>query len=198
MESTLGLALFTVFAVCFQIAPTLSEDIQYSPLGRNIGSCDPVTVGLFGSVNGFSDIGVLPVTFIRDDGGAPELVNITGFAVLCEAIGSTRGSASSVSVLLDFDHIDHRGNIAHGQQRQITIDCQRNGETHADSFYPAASPNADGTDLDTTASAGGVKVQEPPNILADFTTPTDTRCGKCITSLASNAVRNVTNCYRKF
>ena len=108
------------------------------------GSCDLVTAGLFGSVNGFSDAGMLPVNFLRNDGGAPELVNITRFEILCEANGGTRGSTSNVSVPLGFDQIDHSGNIHLGKQLQITIDCQRSGEHPVESFYPAANLNADG------------------------------------------------------
>ena len=102
-----------------------------------------------------------------------------------------------MSVLLGFDQVDRSANIHLGEQLQITIDCQCSGEHPVENFYLAASPNADCNDLDTTVSAG-IKLVKPPNILADFTTPTDTRCGACIASLGSNIISNVTNCYCKF
>ena len=67
-------------------------------------------------MNSFSNVGVLPVNFIRGDSGAPEFIKITKFSILCEAIGGTRGSTSSVSVLLSFDQIDHSGTILLDEQ----------------------------------------------------------------------------------
>ena len=194
MESTLRLILLLLVVVYVQMTRTQSDEVP-TELRATIGSCDVVSATLFGSETGFSNIGVLPVNLIEDDGGAPPPVRITGFKILCEAIGSSRESASSVSVLLEYDIMTGE-TVDPGQQRQLSIDCQRLPDP-LDTFYPDPPSNADGTDLDTTVGGGGVKRLMPPNILATLSTPTDRSCGRCVTSLLGPAISNVTNCERK-
>lgn len=90
-----------------------------------------MTLDLFGSTQVFSDHGILPVTFITSDGSDPPFLRVKCFNLVCESIGLTRGSASSISAIVEFERQDKQSTLF---TAQVTVDYV--GGSEIPSFYP--------------------------------------------------------------
>ena len=177
--------LSLVFLAAVFVRPT--ESITPLPLRDGVGSCAPILLEDFGSATGFSDVGILPVSFIgMDNNSAPPFLRVRRFILLCEAIGVSRSSVSSISALVEYDR---QSPLATGLTAQVTVDCVA-GENP--SFYPTSPSGSNGQTLDTTQSANN---KLNTDVIGDFSAPTKRDCGLCWEGASSNLdVDDASNC----
>ena len=180
----LWLALFVATSV------QLSQS-QITRLREGVGSCWPVILDTFGNTTSFSQLGILPVTFVGDYENNPYWLKVNRFNVVCESIGLTRNSVSSFSAIVEYDRDGfpgQRGNIVRNLIAQVTLDCRSDGF-----FYRLPRPGASGLELDTTRINSGFKRKDNV-ILRNFSTTMDRKCGKCVDSRLGSRINNVTHC----
>ena len=151
----------------------------------------PVILDNFGNTTGFSQLGILPVTFVGGHGSSPYWLKVNRFNVVCESIGLTRNSVSSFSAIVEYNRDGfpgQRGNIVRNLIAHVTLDCRRDGI-----FNRVPRPGASGLELDTTQISIGPKWKDS-DILGNFSTIMDCKCGKCVDSRLGSRVNNVTHC----
>ena len=192
MESRLR-HLWLALLVTVSVQLTRSQQGE-TPARVSVGSCSQVVLSDFGNTTSFSSRGILPVVFITGDGTTPPMLMVTRFKLLCDVIGTTRDSSTSISALVEFKRPSKdTPNLA-----QVTVDCQTyqstTGETLS-SFYPPAPSGSSGTALDTTTVSRGDKLRQDP--VATFDTPTSLNCGRCVDPIVGVKVDSSTHCLRK-
>ena len=181
---------FLWLALLVAISVQLSQS-QITRLREGVGSCLPVILDNFGNTTSFSRLGILPVTFVGGDGSSPYWVKVNRFNVVCESIGLTRNSVSSFSAIVEYDRDGfpgQRGNIVRNLIAQVTLDCRRDGI-----FYRIPRSGASGLELDTTQISRG-STRKDSDILGNFSTIMDRKCGLCVDSRVGSNVNNVTHC----
>ena len=153
---------------------------QNTPTLRpSVGSCPQLSddAPILGDYTIFSNQGLLPSLFIGTDGSAPPRLRIVRARLLCEAIGAERGTASSVSFLVEYTlETGQTNKIA-----QVIVDCAPNPHgTSNHSFYPDPAPGATGSALNTAQSINDATlVTNAAAITATFSTEPRFMCGQC-------------------
>ena len=185
--------------ICFCILLTALPETfsQTFPTFRtDVGSCPRLSddAPVLGDYTIFSNQGLLPSLFIGSDGSSAPSLRIVRARLLCESIGAERGTASSVSFLVEYTLETHQSN---NQIAQVIVDCAPNPHgSSSHSFYPDPAPGATGSALNTAQSINGVTlVTNAADINATFSTEPEFMCGQCeaVTSLFNNPATRCTS-----
>ena len=177
------------------ILVSVSHQQNTPTLRPSVGSCPQLSddAPILGDYTIFSNQGLLPSLFIGSDGSAPPRLRIVRARLLCEAIGAERGTASSVSFLVEYTlETGQTSKIA-----QVIVDCAPNPHgTSSHSFYPDPAPGATGSALNTAQSINDATlVTNAAEITATFSTKPEFMCGQCaaVTSLINNPATRCTS-----
>ena len=169
--------------ICLSILLTaLPETLpQNTPTFRtSVGSCPRLSddAPILGDYTIFSNQGLLPSLFIGSEGSVAPSLRIVRARLLCEAIGAERGTASSVSFLVEYTLETDQSN---NQIAQVIVDCAPNPHgSSSHSFYPDHAPGATGYSLNTAQSINRVTlVTNAADITATFSTEPRFMCGQC-------------------
>ena len=170
------------------ILVAVSHQQNTPTLRPSVGSCPQLSddAAILGNYTIFSNQGLLPSLFIGRDGSAAPSLRIVRARLLCEAIGAERGTASSVSFLVEYTLETDQSN---NQTAQVIVDCVPNPHgSSSHSFYPDPAPGATGSALNTAQSINGFSlVTNAGDITATFSTEPQFMCGQC------EAVRSTIN-----
>ena len=167
-------------AILLICLPKVFSQILYPPQRSGIGSCPILSndSDTFGNRTAFSDLGLLPTLFIRNDGTSPLTLRILRVHLLCEAVGLYRNTASSASYLVEYEE----PGVSTPQLAQVSVDCIADtfNPSVNYSFFPAPQPGSVQTvDLNTARNSLGTLVTDSSQIVSTFSTEPEFTCGRC-------------------
>ena len=177
----------TIIAVLF--CQCILGLVYFTPTDAQL-ACSSLTVTDLGSTTAFSTTGLIPSTLVLGgEASSPVPVQISNYRILCNASGSTRGTSSYVSVLVEFqcDFCGGSGNLA-----------MCDGTTMITRQYQFSCGAGDMWVANIFGSANYVESLSPT---ATFTTTTSNQCRACVDDQQIPANQNIddtTHCFCKF
>lgn len=169
----------SVFILCVLLLA--ASEVAYSQIS-NIGSCQKLTRDDFGRSDFLSADGIVAQILQNDE--MTIQVRIVGFNIVCEAAGLMKGTISSISVIITYEHLDTATTSPPmNRTEQFQMDCaiRLNGSA---SFSPPV-----------VLLGGGLHTVEPNGTLD---TELNDNCGSCAdpTIFQDTEVDIDTHCFR--
>ena len=151
--------------VLFSILPGVQ--LQAPPLRSGVSSCERPSLDDFGSSDAAgSNEGILTGFFGGGEAGIvdPQTIRIVAVNWVCEASGLTRGSLSSISVIVQYECLDTKcGGMNNVFIDQYRLDCIE----------------TDGVASFSGVTSGYIRTAAA-EVVGDLTTPLMDQCGRCV------------------